>query len=189
MKTALTLLAVLCIASVANAGISVQFDPAGVAVGVGLKAYTVRLVADSAADMATAWDGAFTGPLNQYKAFGTLAIPTLTEVTLYAGDPGMAANSGKDSHFQFEVGVLTIPAGNSPREVGTNLLGAFAWPTTMYAMDIPLALIVLADGAEAQMTGNAANATGDKFATIATIPEPATLALLGLGALALRRRK
>ena len=178
MKTTLTVLAVLCMATIANAGINVTYTSTPLAGN--LVQYTVHLIGDNAADMPSAWDGTFTGPLNQFMVATVLTTPTLTIAS------ALGADLAADTHFM--VYDKDIQSGRSPSESATMLEGAIAVPKPL-TMDTILAQLVMPVGGQATMVGEAANATGSKFAINTVIPEPATLSLLGLGALALRRRK
>ena len=184
MKTVLTMIAVLALATVAQAGLVVEVDP-GVGVGGGLTSYTVRLVADASEDMAAAFDGSFDGPMNQFKAAGILDTPSLTNA-----DYLITTEKAQDSHFLlYDADLIPVEL---PNESPTQLAGIFSFNVSIRLENLALAQIVLAEGETVVLTGTAANAVGTKFDTNATIPEPATLALLGIGGLGVlirRRRK
>ena len=181
MKTVLTMIAVLALATVAQADVVVEVDP-GVDVGGGLTSYTVRLVGDTEANKATAWDGAFSGPMNQlWLMGGAMTTPTMTNAS-YLG-----AEIVKDSHFLLADDELLV--ARLPNETLIKLDGAFAIAPAYQLMNRPLAQIVLAPGEEVVMSGMAADITGAEFDTSVTIPEPMTMTLLAIGGLALIRRR
>jgi hypothetical protein len=181
-KVALTMVLVFGLAASAQASLTTVVDP-GVDVGGGLVSYTVHLVADTEADMLAAFDGTFSGTLNQVFAFGgALDTPTLDNVSYLP-----AEDAAKDTHFMLEDDELLVVT--DPNETESTLNGVFSVAVASRSLDLVIAQIVLAAGDTAELSGLGANAAGDKFDISATIPEPATLSLLGIGALALIRRR
>ena len=186
MKTVVAMIAVLTLATLAQAEIWVEVDP-GVDVGDGLTSYTVHLVADTEANKATAWDGTFIGPMNQIWFGGIMPTPTMSNAS-YLGDDII-----KDSHFLlYDDDLLTVRTPNETETAPDGALdGAFGIKPEAELQDLPLAQIVLAQGQQVLMVGGAADIQGRTFDFEVLIPEPATLSLLGFGlaGILLRRRR
>jgi hypothetical protein len=163
-------LSILAIASIATAGVSVQVIDIG-------GAYEVHLVADAAADIVTAIDGGFSGSMAQVLAFGALPTPDLT----YAGLADLSA----DSHFNLlPADMITV---NAPAETATTLAATVGIQPAKQALDLNLAQIVALG--EVTYAFEVSNGAGQKTLLTGVIPEPATMALMGLGALGLLRRR
>jgi hypothetical protein len=173
----------LLAAQLSYAGVTVEVEP-GVSVGSGLTSYTVNLIADSPADEVAAFDGGFSGAMNQVGAFsGALPTPTLDNVNAYL----TPTEKSQDSHFLFLIDQLVIET--APAETASSLTGVFGVKVPDRAESLEFAQIVLADGDSVELTGTASNGAGDAFDVSTVIPEPATMSLLGLGALAIIRRR
>jgi hypothetical protein len=173
----------LCAASVAQAGVTVEVGP-GVDVGPGLTSYTVNLVADSPTDWVAGFDGGFFGAMNQIKYVGVVDTPTLD----FADDLSPLDES-RDSHFLFLNADLL--SETAPAEDTVSLTGVFSINPGVRAGTLSLAQIVLADGETVELVG-AVGTVGEELLDVSTtIPEPATMILLGVGAMAMikRRRK
>jgi hypothetical protein len=177
--------AAFAVSAVAQAAVVVNIvqnpDPAP-----GLSSYTVRMVADTEANRVTAFQGSFTGDLNQVGAFGgALATPTLTNAAFLTPD-----ERARDTHFLFTDGQL-LPA-ETPAETATSLSGAFGIVPAATAQDLALAQIVMQSGGTVTLNGMVVSGTGaTQWEGSVVIPEPATMGLLAplaLGLLARRRR-
>jgi hypothetical protein len=171
----------LLAAQLSYAGVTVEVEP-GVSVGGGLTSYTVNLVADSPTDWVAAFDGGFSGPMSQFKVASILDTPTLTIANALS-----AGEKSQDSHFLF-LDTQLLPE-TPPAETANSLTGVFAVNVPDRAESLEFAQIVLADGDSIALTGEVANGDGDLFDVSTVIPEPATMSLLGLGALAIIRRR
>jgi hypothetical protein len=171
------------LASLSQAGVTVEVEP-GVDVGGGLTSYQVNMVADSPTDWVAAFDGGFSGPMNQVGAFsGALPTPTLDNVDAYLS----LTEKSQDSHFLFLLSQLVIET--SPAETASSLTGVFGVKVPGRAESLEFAQIVLADGDSVELTGTVSNGDGVAFDISTTIPEPATMSLFGLGAVALIKRR
>lgn len=187
MRTLLVMtIAVLLAVSFAQATvIAVHDGGTPVASLPGYTGYVVSLESDTA-DAPAGFDSTmdplhgFNGPMNQVLLMGTFPTPTLTF-------GGMLPVPAEDSHF--ELLDADITAAVAPSETNIFLGGAFAL-VSPGADPLPLALIVIADGSEVHLTGFASDtAAAVLWPLDLIIPEPLTLTLLGVGGLALIRRR
>ena len=172
----------LLAAQLSYAGVTVEVEP-GVSVGSGLTSYTVNLVADPGTDAVAAFDGGFSGAMNQVLAGGFLDVPSLEDAGFLT-----PTEKSQDSHFLFMDADLTAIV-DLPAETSNSLTGIFGITVASRKTELPFAQIVLADGDSIALIGEVANGTGDIFDVSTTIPEPATMSLLGLGAVAIIRRR
>jgi len=200
---ALALSLALSTAGISRADIIVETDTDIVNVaGIDMTRHTVRLVADGSGETVAGWEGDFSGDLYQDWDNGG-ATPTPTADVLGGVDPD------EDSHFLIPgsagavIWMVFTPASedmttgpNVPDDGwGTKLEYAFALQPAAYASSLDLAQLIVPLGAEVTMSGLASNQASAEFDTNKTLPEPATLALLGggmgIGCLAryVRRRK
>ena len=126
--------------------------------------------------------GATTGPgANQINGFG----------------PGTILEAFGQSDFflglapsnDWLIGTITfnIDKSNNPGETEISIVGAIGANSWATNAGTPSDLVAYGDGAG--VGGGQLGAAGGTLATITNIPEPATLSLLGLGAVALIRRR
>ena len=213
MKALLAVSVALMMVSAASADMAVEVtqnpDPQP-----GLKSYTVTFTGDDADDALSAFDGRFDGPMSQtwfwFKAWMT---------TVWIGDfvlPGEAASEAVDSHMlidphdashvliasevdeDFDSGnIIETTVDGYDRALGTylatsaNTTMAFGIPGTYQTSNTPFAQIVIPVGEEVWLTGVAVSHDSTRLVLNELIPEPASLALLGLSGLGmvLRRRR
>jgi len=136
---------------VEGADIRIVVDP-GVQVGPGLRMWAVRLVSDSIDEMAWAFQGVFTGVMNQAYAAG-IATPTM-EYGKQLPDPDV------DTHFMMgESGDIILWAEEDGPGAGTYLDGAIGFIASANT-DIELARIVIPIGQVVMLNGAACEASG-----------------------------
>ena len=202
MKHIVATLAVLCMVTAAQAAVNVNIVNNG-APAAGLTSYTVQLVADTPAEATTAFDGRFDGDMNQvWELSGVVKTPALDR----AVGPMTPVEEASDSHFLFLLNQLTVvdtPLEDGPG-AGTYLAGddgaggvknaVFGLKPATVQQTLDLAQIVISDNAVNPVYLNGLLSDGAGAKTIldqVLIPEPASMALLGLGgvvALIKRRR-
>jgi len=220
MKKVLAVLVVLSLASLAQAGVTVNIVPgtAGEYATLGdgtATGYDVYLVASDDASRVTAVGPiTFSGAVYQVGAWGKLKTTPVTMTPTLADMEGIADPSivpaGQDSHF------MTVFESGSPTEANDKSLygsvfaaydyfegkgnldltkGFYSIPD--FSQNLLLAHIVILDSDVAAknyawLNGLVANGDGGITELVNIpigVPEPATMALLAMGALALIRRR
>ena len=197
MNRWLTCLTIIVAPVVAQAAVHVDVTSNG-SPAAGLTSYTVWLNADTLADSVAAFDGGFTGPMNQVFELGVVATPTLTRAV------APMVNEDEDTHFLFQLTNLVVV--NTPKEdgpgTGSYLMGddgaggvdnaVFGIKPAFITQNLALAQIVIPDSAVdlVYLTAEVSDGIGNRTAfTNVPIPEPATLSLLAVGVVALCRKK
>lgn len=130
--------------------------------GDGLWSHTIHLVADTATDTVRAWDGSFSGPMNQVLVMGVIRTPSLTYASYLS-----ESDQARDSHFLLWNDDLII--ASSMVDISTSLRGAFALTNSVTAMDLSLAQVVISQGNTVELVGKASNDTGTIFTIGASI--------------------
>ena len=200
-RTLTVMIAVLAISAVANAAVSLSIVTSVVAPkSVGYEAWDIHIVADTAAEAATATNFSVTGPcIKQVQPSdgfgGWIKTPCLPDYTVGAGA------YKDDSHFSLVADdMLTVTAPDSDSDhsagafgTGTYLTGEFGIKPAAVATDLLLARIVTCGTCPGVLSVDidVADAGGSETSLEGEIPcpEPATMALLGVGAVALIRRR
>ncbi len=189
MKNLLIATTVLaCLAGVASAQLTVSVVNQGDGV--------YEIVLDGVG--VTAFEGDFVGTFVQQKAYDA---PIDTPDLEFVDVAGTLVTSTNDTHFNFLPDELLAVAG--PYETANTLGGTFGIAPAAQGTPLSLATINLgSDQGELFFSPNGAGGTFDVNATVAdasgaeyemvgtfVVPEPATMSLLGLGGLAVLRRR
>ncbi len=151
----------------------------------------------------TTWVLTFSADMGMYPTAFDLQIgdgvTTLRQTgPVFGGAPTYPALGYDDTHFPF-VATTEVVVGPGAGESGTYLQAPFALVggclNPLAGPSIAVAHVVLQNGASVPFTGTvvesdpATNTVGSLYPTSGIIPEPATIALLGIGAAVLLRRK
>ena len=182
MKKLVVLMLVVGMASLASAALSISLDPVG---GTTIDASTTNVTIDVTGSGAFPSDSVYFQLSSDAGVITGGAVgpdaPSASAIygTTYPGFPGTPA--GQDGPY----GSLSNTATTDVPKAGTFLTG----------FDLDLSALTLAGGDTIELSF----ATSADFATsagvftqtltVATVPEPMTMALLGLGGLFLRRKK
>ena len=178
------ILAVLALAVTANAAITMNIS-APEDLGNGLCKYTISGTTDDAGYGINAVDATITGTLNQqvYPPF----LPTSPLADDFAG----AVDLSQDTHF-LALAAEVLQGRPATESVG-QLDGALAWTAQPYPPSRDLIQVVVPCGSawDFRMEVGAFSPTGGALTQSfeGSIPEPASLALMGLGAFGLIRRR
>lgn len=179
--------AVLAPAALAPAAVSVNVTSAPTTDMPNFTTYTLQLVSDSgdiaAVDFGSSTFGFF-GPMNQVNPSGAETV--FSDFNAFFG---VAVD--QDSQFlvtSSDVIVVSNPAARS--ESASDLQAAFDLPPADQVPTFDLAQIVVPNDGVVSYSGNVAAGGQDFLVSGAlAIPEPGTLALLGLGGLAMATRR
>ncbi len=189
MRVGLTVMAVLAMATVANAAVLVSVVPQA-SPGAGLEAY--KLVFSG--ERVTSVVGRLDGNMNQVWYLNVLATPNLDNANL------LGADIVKDTHLLF-LNADTIPLrGPTEDGPGTGSYLASDSGTTTFSFGLKAALqtdprdfawVVIPTGGQVAVNLSLTTVETPQAAQYPeiVIPEPLTLSLLGLGGLALLRRR
>ena len=208
MKKALATLVVLAVASAASADLICEIVT-NTSPGTGLASYTIWFKGETSGDALAAFVGSITGPLHQ--GWYWVSPPGFWYKTPYNNT---GTDNAKDTRLMFTEDDNTTVSGWKPTEDnaspvldtdgvyygwGTYLAGAadtnmvIALTPTHQTTNLAFAQVVIPAGSQFTLKGEA-GAANEKRKVILdiTVPEPATLGLVMLGAaavLARRRRR
>ena len=120
----------------------------------------------------------------------------MTTPTLDTADFLGAADKAKDTHWLLYNGDLTIPSGHTPSETAKALTGAFSLAPSIRENSLDLLQIGVTEyckyvdyAIKVSQYKDGVSLSQDFTGRLHGIPEPGTLALLGLGGLAALRRR
>ena len=166
-------------AGAAQATLSVNVTSAPTTDVAGSTTYTLNLSTDI--DTITSLDLDFDGPLNQVNPLGLDTIFTDNNVVI----TGFGASIDQDSQILFNISgdTLLVAASN---EDATDLSASFTGFAGFASRDV--AQVSIADGNSVSYAFTAV-VNGQEQDIVGVVPEPSSLALLGLGALLIARRR
>ncbi|NJL30847.1 MAG: PEP-CTERM sorting domain-containing protein [Phycisphaerales bacterium] len=190
MKMVLSALVVMTAAQLANAAPIVKSTVTDL--GGGLY-QTIVTLSDGAVSGSWATNMTVTGTegavVNQVAAFGAISVNTQSDATTYAGIGGSGYSKDLDTWYYNSIFTTVLPQG--VQQLTNGMKAHVGTAAGVIWGDVELLHVVSTTGTLAY--SGTIGRGGDVYNVAGTIPvvipEPASLALLGLGSLALLRRR